>query len=315
MVIATQLPIAMSKAFCPGHITGFFTYDKQQSILDPKYQGSCGAGFSIDKGIFTTVKIYPDVNKNYEIKIDGSTKIDSLVSKYVVEYYLQLYSKPIFISVEHESEIPIGYGLGSSGAAALGLSYALNESLNLGLSDIQSAQIAHQADVVCKTGLGTVISEYTGGFEIRYKPGGPGIGHISRIHISDDYVAAILCIKPISTINLLDDGGLNQRKNREVEELGKKAIEKFSEKQDVDTFLDLSFKFAKKYGIICGSCEKPLQQLQKAGYKCSIALFGDTIFTLIKRKNVSDVLKIMQNFDGTALICGIPHKGAFLVPL
>ena len=35
--------------------------------------------------------------------------------------------KPVFISVEHESEIPIGYGLGSSGSAALSLSYALNQ--------------------------------------------------------------------------------------------------------------------------------------------------------------------------------------------
>lgn len=313
MVIATQLPVATSKAFCPGHITGFFAYDEQQSYLPPIFRGSCGAGFSIDKGILTTVRIYSDSNKNYEIKIDGSTMVDSFVSKYVVERYLRMYSKPVFVAVEHETEIPIGYGLGSSGAAALGLSYALNESLNLGLSQIQSAQIAHEADVICKTGLGTVISEFTGGFELRHRVGGPGIGKISKIPISEEYLAVILCIKPVSTINSLDNKKLNNNKKEEINKIGKRNIKKFSHEKNINTFLNLSFDFAKEYGITDGYCKMPLQLLQNSGYKCSVALFGDTVFTLVKKNDIFGVLEIMKHFDGKLLVCSIPDIGAYLV--
>ena len=67
------------------------------------------------------------------------------------------------IIVEHHVEVPLGAGFGTSGAAALSLALALNEALSLGLSKIEAAQLAHVAEVECKTGLGTVIAETFGG--------------------------------------------------------------------------------------------------------------------------------------------------------
>ncbi len=62
---------------------------------------------------------------------------------------------------------------------------------------IQAAQIAHSADIICKTGLGTVISEFTGGFEIRTSFGGPGIGKILKMPIS----SWILCSNTLHKTN------------------------------------------------------------------------------------------------------------------
>jgi pantoate kinase len=42
-----------ARAFCPAHITGFFKAELDQK--DPSYMGSLGAGFSIKKGVKTTV--------------------------------------------------------------------------------------------------------------------------------------------------------------------------------------------------------------------------------------------------------------------
>ena len=47
-------------------------------------------------------------------------------------------SMSLFLSfIEHESDLPIGYGLGSSGSAALSLSYALNHALKTNLTKTQ----------------------------------------------------------------------------------------------------------------------------------------------------------------------------------
>jgi len=43
----------MASAFCPAHITGFFKAELEGK--DPNRLGSLGAGFSIQKGVKTTV--------------------------------------------------------------------------------------------------------------------------------------------------------------------------------------------------------------------------------------------------------------------
>src|SRR5919107_2893217 len=126
MVVVAQIPVSIAKAFSPGHLTGFFATDKIVQNINPNFNGSIGAGFSISKGVNTTVKVYNDFSKSYKIAINGIDSFDAKVSKFVVEYYLRMIDKQVFISVEHEAEIPVGYGLGSSGSAALSLSYALN---------------------------------------------------------------------------------------------------------------------------------------------------------------------------------------------
>ena len=78
MVLVTQVPVAMAKAYSPGHITGFFsTPDSHISTTDPKFLGSLGAGFSIDKGITSTVKVFSLYEKNYEIKLKRVNYVDS----------------------------------------------------------------------------------------------------------------------------------------------------------------------------------------------------------------------------------------------
>ena len=122
--------------------------------------------------------------------------------------------------------------------AALGLSFALNDALKTNLSYTQAAQIAHQADFACKTGLGTVISEFTGGFEIRTSIGGPGIGKILKFPISDDFYVIILCLKPISTKSILNKSFIS--KNDSLNLYSKSMIEQLINNPTIDAFLDTS---------------------------------------------------------------------------
>lgn len=134
--------VAIAKAFSPGHITGIV---KRASVPGRHFlhHGSEGAGFSIDRGVTTTVSLFDDRTSGYQISINGRTVGDAEVSELVLQQYLKFIQRPYYIKIEHDIEIPIGFGLGSSGASALSLSYALNEAAKIGLSAEEAAQIAH----------------------------------------------------------------------------------------------------------------------------------------------------------------------------
>jgi pantoate kinase len=177
-------------AFAPCHITGIFQiFDQSADILNA---GSRGAGVSLKVGVKTTVKVEKGPRNRLKVNINHQTADCADLTKHVVRAFLSRLSEASHfeIKVEHQVEAPIGAGFGTSGAGALSLGLALNEALGLGMSKIQCAQIAHVAEIECKTGLGTVIAETFGGFEIRVKPGAPGIGEIKCLPIPENAVVA-----------------------------------------------------------------------------------------------------------------------------
>ena len=313
MVLVTQVPVAMAQAYSPGHITGFFsTPDSHISTIDPKFLGSMGAGFSIDKGITSTVKVFSSNENNYEIKLNGIPNFELKVSNFVIASYMRVIREPVYLSIEHESDLPIGYGLGSSGSAALSLSYALNEALKTNLTKVQAAQIAHNADVVCRTGLGTVISEFTGGFELRLSVGGPGIGRVIKSELSTDLCVIVLCLEPIKTELWLDKWVTNENKHS-LTLLGRKMVNVLHQDPKVESFLEMSYQFAHEYHLDKGKCQNPLNLLQAEGIQASVALFGHTLFTLTERDKVPRIVKLLEQFKGQLLVCGIDNLGARLV--
>jgi pantoate kinase len=296
-----ETPVAMAKAFSPGHITGFFEIpSKYHHFL---LKGSKGAGFSIDRGIATTVQVYESNKTDYQISINGIKAQNAEVSKWIVEEYLKLSDRPYFVYIDHDIGIPVGFGLGSSGAAALSLSYALNNTLDIGLSRIQAAQIAHHAEVACKTGLGTVIAEFAGGFELRTRVGAPGIGAVDKIDL-DGYKAAILCIAPISTKSFLTN------RMTEISDLGGIMLKKLSQSKNVEDFLRMSNEFAGTLGLTQSICKSPIAALRAIGFEASVALFGHTVFTIVPREHIQEVGDILKGFDGTLILCNIDNNGA-----
>jgi len=295
-------PVAVAKAFSPGHITGFFEVPTS-SYRHFLHKGSKGAGFSLDRGIATTAHVYESTRTDYQISINGKKTHNAEVSRWILEEYLKLADRPYFVSVDHDIGIPIGFGLGSSGAAALSLSYALNEALDIGLSRTQAAQVAHHAEIACKTGLGTVIAEYAGGFEMRTSAGAPGVGAVSRIDLHG-YKAAVLCLAPISTKSFLTN------RMDEINGLGGLMLKKLLESRSVDDFLRMSREFAETLGLTEGRCKAPIEALRAIGLDASVALFGQTVFTLVPQDRAREARDALKGFGGTLLVCNIDSNGA-----
>ncbi len=305
--MATELlgePIAIAKAFSPGHITGFFEAPHDISSFHFLHRGSKGAGFSIDRGIATTVYLYESAKPEYQISINGIKSRNAEVSNWVIEKYLKLADRPYFISIHHDVEIPIGFGLGSSGAAALSASYALNQVIGTHLNRTQAAQIAHHAEVACNTGLGTVIAEFAGGFEMRTSAGAPGIGSISKINIDKKYKAVVLCLAPILTKSFLTD------RVNEINGRGGSMLNKLSASRSLDDFLKMSHRFAEMLSLTEGRCKGPIAALKTKGIKSSVALFGQTVFTIVSQARAAEVADVLRQFGGTLIVCNIDMAGA-----
>jgi pantoate kinase len=294
-------PVAVAKAFSPGHITGFFEIPHERHA-DLLYRGSKGAGFSLEKGIATSVQFY-EGKPGYQISINGAKTRSAEVSKWVAEEYLRLADKQHFVKIDHEIGIPVGFGLGSSGAAALSLSYAMNEALGSGLTKTQAAQVAHRAEIECRTGLGTVIAEFAGGFEMRTGAGAPGIGSVTRIDL-DNYKAVVLCLAPISTRSFLTN------RMDEINGLGGVMLGKLSRSKNVDDFLRMSREFAETLGLTGGRCSAPIAALRAKGIESSVALFGQTVFTLVPQVKAEEAAGALKGFGGTIVLCDIDNSGA-----
>lgn len=295
-------PVSIASAFSPGHVTGFFEIPEAAGG-NPLQRGSRGAGFSVDRGITTSVEIYESNRQGHKILINGSSAPRAEVSKWVIQAYFRMTNRPYFVKVDHDISIPVGYGLGSSGAGALSLSYALNEALDTGLDRSAAAQIAHNAEIACRTGLGTVLAEYAGGFEMRTVPGAPGIGKVTKIGL-EGYKAVVLCLAPISTRTFLSN------REDEINGLGGKMLSKLSQSQSVDDFMKMSREFAETLGLAGGKCRVPIDALNAAGFEAGVAMFGETVFSLVPSERSGDAVGALSGFGGQLLVCNIDSDGA-----
>ncbi|MDX1533014.1 MAG: GHMP kinase [Nitrosopumilaceae archaeon] len=293
-------------AFCPAHVTGFFKAELNDQLSNPEEFGSVGAGFSIQEGVTTKVQVDYSEKLDYKISISGYKSENTRVSEFVIkEFFKIVKDRKFFIDVKHEISIPVGYGLGCSGAVALSLAMALNEALNTNLSKEKVGQIAHNAEVSCKTGLGDVLASYHGGFEIRTKPGAPGIGALEKVE--SDTEAILICFSPISTQKFIDE------KIETINGLGGKMVSKLVQTKDYNDFQDMSLEFAKYVKVMTPKMSSVIDDLQKNGIKCGIALFGETVFTLIPKTLESKVLQILEKYsDGIVIKSKIDNKGARL---
>ena len=293
-------------AFCPAHVTGFFKAELENNSNLEKL-GSQGAGFSIQKGVKTIVKVrkkteYDD--SNFHLNIIGYQTDNSQVSEFVIKKFLDLVGKDVFVDVDHHITVPVGYGLGCSGAVALSLGLALNQALDTNLSKEQVGLIAHEAEIKCQTGLGDVLASYHGGFEIRTKGGAPGHGIVKKIK-PENYSVVIICFSPISTKRFISE------RLPSINGLGGKMVTKLEKSKNIIDFQDMSLEFAKYVNVITPKMAKVIRDLTKNKIKCGVALFGETVFSLVPKDKESKVIEILKKYDdGIIITSKIDNAGA-----
>ena len=258
------------------------------------------------------MRVEKSVKTSVKVTMNGHITNSAIVSEQVTHSFLSLAGGTHKVLAEHDFEVPIECGFGSSGAGALSLALALNEAFNVNLSRLKAAQIAHVAEIENKTGLGTVIAETFGGLEIRVKSGAPSVGKIKSIPISNGYVVACLNFGPTSTREILTDEAFRQRINR----FGGTLVDELAKHPTLDSFMGFSRKFAEHLGVISKKLRAVLQEADRAGLTCSVAMLGETVFSIVKRDQVKEVHEIFSKHapsERSVIMAEVDFKGARLL--
>jgi len=263
-----------AKAFAPGHLTGFFI--AEPSKPDPLWCGSRGAGLSLAKGVTTSVTILPESASFSPVLINGKETCEAVVTNTLLAFFKERVklAQKCKIKVEHEIAIPIGAGFGSSGASALSLALALNEVFGRPLSKEETAQLAHLAELNCRTGLGTVLADTVGGLEIRIQAGAPGIGKVNAFPLPEGLRIGCFVFGPLSTPQALADKMTLQLLNA----LGEEKLAQLQANPTPANFIQLAAEFTQASGLLSPRLKNLLQALAREGIIASMAFFGEVAF-------------------------------------
>lgn len=296
-------------AYAPGHITGFFQIC--DSPEDPLLKGSRGSGVSISQGVYTKASAEPSENIEFEIFMNGIKTNNAFVSENVLNKYLPLIRTPYRIVIEHTVETPFGSGFGSSGGGALSLSLALNEVLETKMSFIKAAQIAHVAEIECKTGLGTVFAALIAGFGVLNKPGGPGFGEAIKYKNSKDLRLVYTHFGPIETKLALSDPIIRKK----INDIGGNFVDQIYLDQRPDLFMELARKFTNHVGMTTDNLKKVFSAADKAKVPVAMAMFGEVAFSLIEKSRAEEVAQVFEESapGHEAIIVSIEDESARLI--
>lgn len=251
------------KAFCPGHVTGFFVIEDGSHM--PEKKGSRGVGFCTELGAVADVS-----------ETDGLTSIffgEKHADAPVTRRALDLLAPGAQFNVRIEHLAPMGQGFGMSAAGTF--ASCLAAAVELGIQDPKYAALraTHIAEVESRTGLGDAVAQSIGGFVHRLEPGIPPHGELERLKIQQREVVFCILGPPIKTSAVLSDQEMRMR----IKESGELCIRDFEGLPGFDEFVGISWVFARDSGLATEKMVKVLGALDGIG-KGSMVMLGNGIF-------------------------------------
>jgi pantoate kinase len=306
-----------AKAFAPAAISSFFEiHDTENNlpIADLERVGAIGGGFGLEKGVYTQINVEKAEKNSVKVFINSKLAKDAKTTTSVVEALLKKTLKKYAVTVEHQIEVPIGTGFGTSAGGALTAGLALKEALGLPLTYNQIGKIAHVAEIQCLTGLGTVSSlSFSGGCVLVVEPGAPGICQIDRIPISPDYVVvAGFYPSKILTKSLLS----SPEKKREINHCGKKTLAAILAEPSLENFLDCCWEFSQKAGFATENIRQLVKSAKKAGaVGAAQNMIGEAVHALVREENAEQVAEAFKQTlpSQQVIVSRIDFQGARLV--
>jgi len=297
------------EVWVPHRISGFF------QMMDPKEKvtqtdltriGSRGGGPALTAFGKTKITI---LNKdeengkipkiNFKVLINGkdnTTKAKTSCS--VVNHMVHLLPKNFNLLIEHNFDLPIGAGFGSSGAGALGIAFGLNALFQLDLTPLEAAKFAHIAEVENNTGLGTVGGQFVGGLSIMTEPGYPF--QYKKIEIPENIEIVLGSWGSINTKSILTNPSYKQL----IHQVGKEAMKKMNEQFSLENYMKVCKFFIKEADLlerlnlpILKNLIKSLEKLQIIG--ASMTQLGKSVFCICEKHISPQVVEIFNQFNPT----------------
>lgn len=248
----------VAQVFVPGHVTGFFTIERES---DPTKTGSRGAGLALSDGVTVTVRPADHAS----VVLNGEE-----IGMEAVERVLD--ALEVRAEVRGVTDLPLGAGFGVSGAMALGAALATNEAFDRRLSENELVTIAHGAEVQAGTGLGDVVAQARGGVPIRLEPGGPQNNLLDAIPARGRVEYHV--IDELSTDAILSG------ETEQLTDAGRQALSSVVGEPTLERFMRASRTFSRESDLLTPAVHEVITDVTGAGGNAAMAMLGETIFAL-----------------------------------
>lgn len=252
----------------------------------PLRSGSKGAGLCLKEGVTTAIWVEHSERAALAMFLNGAQYSSSTCTSVFKSIAGEI---PVRVLARQTSRLIPGYGYGLSGASALSLGLALNRALRLGLSAERVGQLAHIAEVENLTGLGDVIAQLAGGYELRRVPGAPGVGEVQHLDLGDDHVILTSPVMAFPT-SVMITGDLA----RKINIVGEEALTSFYCSPSIESLASESRRFWERVGLmdLNGRIRGILSSFERAGVVNPSVKKG-VVFGLIPRDDLSKILNTM----------------------
>ncbi len=303
------------EVWVPHRISGFF------QMMNPKEKvtktdltkiGSRGGGPALTAFGKTKITILhtdeelENISKiTFQVFMEGKENtLKAKTSCSVVNQMMHLLPKNVNLLIEHNFDLPIGAGFGSSGAGALGIAFGLNALFKLKLTPLEAAKFAHIAEVENNTGLGTVGGQFAGGLSIMTNPGYPF--QYKKIQIPENIDVVLGSWGSINTKNILTNPSYKQL----IHQVGKITMKKMNEQFSLENYMKVCKFFIEKTDLlerlnlpILKNLIESLEKLEIIG--ASMAQLGKSVFCLCDKQISQQVVEVFNQFNpsfGTKIV-------------
>jgi pantoate kinase len=309
------VPGRLVKVFVPTAVSSFFTVEGLNERGEPELPlqlvGARGGGFKLALGTTTVVRRASGqevVSFNRKV-IDGTTTHKVLE---IVRDRLRVRQK---FHVTHEVPLPWGCGFGTSASTAFGA--AVGAILASGRASTLKlpAQIAHEAEIICHTGLGTVGSLYgsSGCGGLITRAGGPGICELEPFtEYYDDFRIVATSLRPRAKKEILT----SKRHMQKINRAGLKTLERILERPSSKRMLKQSRTFAEETGLadeevlrICDLMER------KGAIAATQNMVGEAAHCIVKSEHAEELARLLRSRYPSAVtvVSGLYQGGALIL--
>jgi len=273
--------VNMPTAFCPGHVTCFFSPGKEADSIPTT--GSRGVGIRTTLG--ATVTVDEVAGSRITVIMDGKEQ-DCPVTCIA----LRDISGDRGLEVVVENGLPVSQGFGMSAAGAVAA--ALCAASIAGVPEEHAWSAAHHADIAGGGGLGDVSALHCNAdVPLRVEQGLPPAGKVASTGVRFPVLTLAVVGGKVSTGAVL---GLPERRRR-IASAGSEALESFGGTKD--SLFEQSRRFSLAAGVESPEVAEAIGILGRGRHRAGMCMLGNSVFTDAPYLMVKDALPDAQVFS------------------
>lgn len=284
----------MIKAFCPAHITCFFSPCDSADIMR---KGSKGAGIRLDLG--TTAEVEEKNGGRSDISIDGAVS-EARIARHV----LDALSPDRSFSVSIENDLPIGQGFSTSASGAIATALCVCDIIGAERADAFRA--AHAADIIGGGGLGDVSGLACEAHQpFRTEAGLDGRAVGTGVSFTGMTVAVLG--PELDTRRVLGDPLVSRR----IHELGERSVSDYAEHPGREALISVSNAFSSGIGLESMPVSDAIARLRTEGIGSAMCMLGNSIFIDAPPEDAADALgggALLHRCNSTDVPAGIIRR-------